>query len=158
MSVVDVYGYSVFCDDVRQEVNAKQSFMGVYPNAMSIHGTFPASIPKLCISIYFCELQALAEKRDWIIPIAVFGPGESFDNPALKGELPAPDENYINSLKNFPKYANADELYAVANINISFIPLLIKEPGWLKVRARYNDRIIRLGSIRVDPGPIPQPT
>jgi hypothetical protein len=125
---------------------------------MSVYGTFPAIIAKLCISVYFYELQDIAAKRDDIVPVSVFGPGESFDNPALKGELPPPDVNYLNSLSQFPHYRDTDALYAVANINIMFAPLLIKEPGWLRVRARYKDEVIRLGSIRIDQGPIPQAT
>lgn len=42
----------VYCDDIRQEVGAKLSFMGIYTGDMILR-SFPAILPKLCIAINF---------------------------------------------------------------------------------------------------------
>lgn len=42
----------IYCDDIRQEVGAKLSFMGIYTGDM-ILGSIPAILPKLCIAINF---------------------------------------------------------------------------------------------------------
>lgn len=43
--------YAVFCDDIRHEINGKLSYMGIYQGALYFP-EFPASMPKLCISIH----------------------------------------------------------------------------------------------------------
>jgi len=44
------YAYSIFCDDIRNEVNGKASFMGVVGSLLYVN-TFPCVLPKLCILI-----------------------------------------------------------------------------------------------------------
>lgn len=44
------FAYSIFCDDIRYEVNNKSSYMGVFGNLMYLP-SFPAVLPKLCIAI-----------------------------------------------------------------------------------------------------------
>ena len=39
---------TTFCDDIRQEVGGKQSFIGVYNTVMYVP-TFPVTLPKLCV-------------------------------------------------------------------------------------------------------------
>ena len=39
-----------FCDDIREEVGGKLSFMGIYSGDMIVPG-FPVVLPKLCINI-----------------------------------------------------------------------------------------------------------
>lgn len=43
------YLHSFFCDDIRQEVGNKLSFMGMYQGVMFVPA-FPAELQKLCIS------------------------------------------------------------------------------------------------------------
>lgn len=38
----------IYCDDVRQELGNKQSFIGVYPGDLYVE-TMPALLPKLCM-------------------------------------------------------------------------------------------------------------
>ena len=44
------YAYSLFCDDIRHEVNGKVSFMGTFAGALFLPGV-PAVLPKLCCVI-----------------------------------------------------------------------------------------------------------
>ena len=39
---------TIFCDDVRQEIGGKCSYIGVYGGEMFVPG-FPVSLPKLCL-------------------------------------------------------------------------------------------------------------
>lgn len=151
----DVYGYTIFCDDVRQEVNAKLSYMGIFPFSVSIEGTFPAAIGKLCLSIYFFELQKLAMARDWEVPLLVYGPGQTLETPAAQAVIPILPTSAQENLKRSPTYESEENLYAIGSVLIIFNPLVIHEPGWIRVRARYKDELIKLGSLRVDQGTIP---
>ncbi len=39
----------IYCDDVRQEIGNKQSFIGVYPGDLIIAGSLPVVLPRLCL-------------------------------------------------------------------------------------------------------------
>jgi hypothetical protein len=151
----DVYGYTIFCDDVRQEIHAKTSLMGVLPPVISVHGTFPFSVSKLCMSIYFYELQKLALVREDEVPILVFGPGQTIDNPGLRAMVPVAPKELIDAARKEPTYGSQEPLYAIGNIILMAAPFVIQEPGWIRVRAIYGKDVLSLGSLRFDQGPIP---
>ncbi|MFZ5936617.1 DUF6941 family protein [Pseudomonas sp. HS6-2] len=44
------FAYSVFCDDIRNEINNKISMMGIFGSLMYLQ-TFPSVLPKLCAVI-----------------------------------------------------------------------------------------------------------
>jgi len=39
----------IYCDDVRQEIGNKQSFIGVYPGDLIVSEALPVVLPKLCL-------------------------------------------------------------------------------------------------------------
>jgi hypothetical protein len=150
----EVYGYTIFCDDVRQEINAKVSLIGVLPPVISVHGPFPFQAQKLCMAVYFYEAHKLALAREHEVPLVVFGPGQTIDNPAMSAIVPrAPKEILEEALKG-PMYISDETLYSIAITILWASPFLIQEPGWVRVRAIYGDEIIKLGSLRFDQGPI----
>jgi hypothetical protein len=44
------FAYAIFCDDIRNEVNNKTSFMGIVGHLMYLP-VFPIVLPKLCVSV-----------------------------------------------------------------------------------------------------------
>jgi hypothetical protein len=142
-----VYGASIFCDDIRQEINAKQSFIGVYPHSVKIQGQFPATIPRLFISVILYELNELASTRDWEIPIFVLGPGNEINNPIFRGSVPVPPNHA--RVPPDTKLEGMNQIYMVTSFALSFEPIVINAPGFLLVRALYKDKIIKLGSLRL---------
>jgi hypothetical protein len=44
------FAYTIFCDDIRYEVNNKTSYIGIMGNLMYLPA-FPAVLPKLCVLI-----------------------------------------------------------------------------------------------------------
>lgn len=47
-SIVMTQGFSVFCDDIREEINAKTTLVGVYSGEMLVAAKGPVLIPQLC--------------------------------------------------------------------------------------------------------------
>ncbi len=43
------FGYSIFCDDIRNEVGGKLSFIGCYSSVIIVTQKFPLVLPKFCI-------------------------------------------------------------------------------------------------------------
>jgi hypothetical protein len=60
----------IFCDDIRQEVGNKFSFMGIYTSELTVPG--PVLLPKLCISV-----KVVTDKDD---------PFESLEVRIVKGD------------------------------------------------------------------------
>lgn len=44
------YVQTIFCDDIRHEINGKTSFIGVYSGDLFVK-TFPVILPKLCLAV-----------------------------------------------------------------------------------------------------------
>lgn len=44
--------FSIFSDDVRQEMDGKVSLIGVYQGGMNVNGVPPVGLPKLVVSTY----------------------------------------------------------------------------------------------------------
>ena len=49
------YGYTIFCDDFRQEIGGKLSYMGIYRGKLILNKPLPASLLKLCLAIHYFE-------------------------------------------------------------------------------------------------------
>src|SRR5262245_47170442 len=81
-------GYTIFCDDIRQEVAGKTSYIGVYQDSLITNAPFPMALPKFGISITIFD-SPLKSKKFAEIPFKVFLPGE--DAPALEGAMPLPE-------------------------------------------------------------------
>ena len=70
-------GHTVFCDDIRHEINGKITLVGTYTNIMYISGSLPHVLPKFCLGIVFREAK------------------DSLDNVTIKIFFPGDDENPI---------------------------------------------------------------
>src|SRR5437763_16850721 len=93
------WGFSVFCDDLRQEVDGKRTLVGAYMAAMNVTGTLPASLPKLAIAVTFFEPHAAAATRDWEMPLCMIMPGETFDTAAFRIMVPPPPPEVLDEIK-----------------------------------------------------------
>ena len=58
--VPDFFGHTVFCDDIRFEMDGKLTFVGVYANGvMPTPADFPLTLPKFCFSLIFNQRKDL---------------------------------------------------------------------------------------------------
>jgi hypothetical protein len=145
----DIYGYTVFCDDVRQELGGKTSFIGVYSDTMLVHGEFPLTLPKFGFGISLLQRREIFEAN---VEVQIFLPGDGEESPsialqgseAVEGAVAAQTAAQVEGL---PK---GDERIIAMHLNVIAAPLIFKEPGIMKVRgALRRGDVIRLGSIRI---------
>jgi len=133
-------GYTIFCDDVRQENNGKQIFIGVY-NADMVVESLPALLPSFSFVIRYQEMKGESELPVKIV-ITVPNPDDQMifeaDLPrdAFKLAAPAPD-------------AVQGEMMTAINLASSIVGLVITHLGRIKVRAYRGDDEIRLGTLRI---------
>jgi hypothetical protein len=139
-------GYAIFCDDIRQEVGNKFSFMGIYSGVAVFETDFPITVPRLCIAVNFL-LGPKDERRD--VKVKVIASNVDGENVVVEGDLPAKAFEDVVSLPG----VESTHLHSVVHIAIS--PLTIEKPGSIKVRAYYGDDEYKLGSLQVLRGPLP---
>jgi hypothetical protein len=145
----ELWGYTIFSDDLRLEHDGRRSLMGVFIGNMSIAGDFPMIIPKFAASIVVYEPLDAANSRVDEIKLAISFPGETFETASIQGQIsPAPKEA-IENIRNAPTYSSDEPLYV--RIDMFFVAAVnIQEAGWIRVRGRQNGQILKLGSLRVD--------
>lgn len=124
------FATSIFCDDVRQEVNGKVSYMGVYHNAMFC-ASFPAQLIKLCINISITT------------PIS-----EPFKSLSFKGsyegeplfELPLTEEQIEEALAQAVR--QPDARFRAVQVMMVIAPMALNKPGQLKIEVEADGETV----------------
>jgi len=134
-------GYVIFCDDIRQEIAGKTSYIGVYQDDLLTSVPFPTVLPKFGISIVIFYTPTKS-RQPQEIPFKIFLPGHE-PIPALEGQIPITE--HVNALM------PADYVPPVMRVtaNVIIAPLEIKSPGLIRVEAYLAQRTIDLGTLRV---------
>jgi hypothetical protein len=147
-------GYTVFCDDIRQEVGNKMSMMGVYSSALLTPEPFPIVLPKLCMFVTYMEVKGTETEP---LSFSVYMPGDDDETPTFNYVF----EEIVEVRANAPHAPIPDGVdipsHAESVLPIKFpviiSPVEIREPGFVRVRAQIGDRIYKLGSLLVASAP-----
>jgi hypothetical protein len=134
------FGYTVFCDDIRQEVLGKITLVGVYQGEMTVIGVAPVQIPKLALSIHFFEKPT--EGHD-PLEIQIFLPGDADEAPSQRVSIPPRD--HVSA----PEQQGAEDIRARIAVAFQFVPLVVHQEGTLKVRMKRGDDLFRLGALPI---------
>jgi hypothetical protein len=150
----DPFAMTIFCDDVRNEIGGKFSYVGIYTGGMEVP-TFPAALPKFAFVVSVIEPRKMAEVRDEPIQIKIYLPGET--DPAINGSLaPIKEEVYRAPVPYIEEDPGANVIFT-ANAIFVVAPLVIQRPGRIRVRCEYPGvGLMRGGSLGVLQGPAAQ--
>jgi hypothetical protein len=140
------YGHSVFCDDIRHETSGKLTLVGVYTNAMFVHGEFPFTLPKFGISITYSERHGTCSGP---VFFRVFLPGDPDSRHSMEAAVPQMDELRQRALAELKKMdVRPEEKFLQLHTQI-LQQIVLKEPGSIRVRAMCGSDEVRLGSLNV---------
>lgn len=143
---MDRYGYSIFCDDIRNEAGGKLSFIGCYNGVMFISGQFPLLLPKLCVHTH---IFSPASKPFSSIVVRCYLPGD--DTPFSEEAIETPRRSAQSELVANLKTNTDAPLFIVAATSLIFTPLELRSSGLLRVRALIDaEQELRLGSLRIE--------
>jgi hypothetical protein len=143
---MDRYGYSIFCDDIRNEAGGKLSFIGCYNGVIFISGQFPLVLPKLCVHTH---VFSPASKPFNSLVVRCYLPGD--DTPFSEEAIETPRRSEQSELVANLKTDTDAPLFIVAATSLIFTPLELKSAGLLRVRALIDARQeLRLGSLRIE--------
>ena len=143
---MDRYGYSIFCDDIRNEAGGKLSFIGCYNGVIFISGQFPLVLPKLCVHTHIFSPASLPFNS---IVVRCYLPGD--DGPFSEEAIETPGRSAQSELVANLKTDTNAPLFIVAATSLIFTPLELKSAGLMRVRALIDaEHEVRLGSLRIE--------
>ena len=124
------YGYCIFCDDIRNEVGEKLSFIGCYNGTMFVAQKFPMTLPKFCAHVTLVTPSTQPYRS---IVLKCYGPGE--DRPLLEERLETPQMDEQEEIADKVQRVEVAPVSIVAAASLVFSPLKIRQPGLISVRA-----------------------
>lgn len=153
------YGYSIFCDDIRNEIGGKLSFIGCYNSVMFIPSEFPFTLPKFCVHFHILSPASLPFRT---ILARCYAPGEVEPIASERIDPPAQIEQQRLIGELGDEYTAPKLIVAAASL--IFTPLKIRGPGLISIRTLLDDESeeLKIGSLRVmvpheDPAQAPRP-
>lgn len=152
----DCFGFTIFCDDIRDEIGGKHSFIGTYSGRLFVHGDFPLAIPKFGFGISYAQRR---EVFDPIVEIRIYLPGDSDEQPSIQTGLSEQDmrSGASEAQTRLDSIPDAIGRYIVLRHNLVLAPLVISQAGMIKVRAVRGDTLVRIGSLQIHRASLPAP-
>lgn len=136
------FGYTIFCDDIRNEMDGKVTLVGIYAGEMIFNVPLPAIIPKLGFVIKYFERSG--ESTD-PIKLLIYLPGDEENKASITFDFP------YEEMRKVPPQQDSEikdaRLSGIFNLVLS--PVNITQEGMIKVRAIRGEDTIRLGSLRI---------
>src|ERR1700722_3753839 len=146
--MMERYGYSIFCDDIRNEPGGKLSFIGCYNAVMFTAPPFPLVLPKFWTHFHVFSPATQPSKP---VLARCYVPGST--DPVAEESIDVPRlQDQMDLLANLPRNGQAPPFIVVA-ASLVFTPLEIPEPGLIQVRVLINGGPdeLHLGSLSVTP-------
>lgn len=150
----DVFGSTIFCDDVRMEISHKIIYIGVYQGAMMIHQAFPYKLPTFCFAVL---LQQRTEIFNPKVTLRIFLPGDPDDAASDAASIVAEMGEHVSgaAMKHADDVSDkagipqADRKFVTMTATLQMQALEIKQPGLIKVRADIGENRYKLGGLSV---------
>jgi hypothetical protein len=140
------FGYSIFCDDIRNEVGGKLSFIGCYNAVMFVSSTFPLVLPKFC-----AHMTVLTDAGQPFLSVVArcYMPGET--EPVIEEKIDTPDPAGQLELAAKAERHPKEPQYIAVSASLILSPACIEVPGLIRIRAVVDGGPdeMKLGSLRI---------
>jgi len=134
-------GYTIFCDEVRQEIGGKLLFIGVYSGDMVVFGAPPFAMRSFTAVVNYLERPG---ESHFPVKLKLFAPGS--ETAVSEFELSLDEARaQFNAVAAPP----GEDPMLKSLILMQVSPLIITEPGLIKVRAYRGSDEFRLGTLNV---------
>lgn len=149
----DVYGYTIFCDEIRVETVGKLFYIGTYSGGvMTIHRPFPTILQRLAMDIVY-----LQRRSKFIMPthFIIALPGETEETASIRFDIPTEQAEEIQKNEEAKNGNDPEKPLVQIGGPIALSNIEIKQPGRLMVRAARDNEYIRLGALNILQGDVP---
>lgn len=140
------HGFTIFCEDLREEVSGQTTYVGVYGDAMFIDHPLPIQLPQMFMAVHLFDEPREGEAN---IVLKVAGPGFNFDSPEMS--LDINPEFKLLDLPDIGDMPARPRAHVVVKMGAT--PYKIARYGRLRVAAIWNGNFVPLGSLAISPTP-----
>jgi hypothetical protein len=136
---------TLFCDDIRQEVGGKLSFIGAYSGGLFVEG-FPVTLPRLCL---FVKVVTPAADPVRALTLRVLRDEE------ILQEITADEEQLAVACDSVEEMTQEElkERVHVANFVLVFSPIQFHGPCTLRVRVETENGEMRGIALKIARAP-----
>ena len=132
--MLEPFGVTLFCDDVRDEKGGKQTYVGVHRRVLRLAAKKPVTLPRLCV-----------------VSHVVIPSGFTFDS--FRHELVLHrkdgDETIAGGVQQGPAFRKEADKGIKAIVGMEIVPLELQDDCELRVRAVFGDLVIPMGALTV---------
>lgn len=132
------YAYSVFCDDIRQEINGKITMVGIYTDRLLVT-SLPTVLPKLCLALSIATDKS--RMFEDLSVIGTFGADEVFKIELQK-------EQIQNIVAQAPKSENPAKFFTV-QLNAILTPFQLQRTGKLTIEVIADGEKLECGGLEM---------
>ncbi len=133
-----IAGHVIFCDDVREEVGGKTTYVGAYKSDLIVNGDFPVTLPKLAVCIIWSQSM---DEDDLPVEIEVSIPGR--EDPIIKAELP------LQRVEAGTSEFAPEERLKIIEVVAMISPLTLEGPGTISVIATRDKKRLSLRKLGI---------
>ena len=139
------YVHTTFCDDIRQEIGGKLSFIGIYGTTLYAQ-SFPLTLPKLCLAINVVTPSSHPLRK---LVVRVFKDDELLSESQ-------PDQALLTSkddeMLDMPEDERQNRRMILRLLNV-FSPFQIDDPCKLSVRVETEEEEINAIGLKIEQMP-----
>lgn len=140
---MSIWGFTIFCDDIRHEIGGKKSYIGCYFNELIIDGSLPVTLPKLSFVVNIVLPFLNSSKGE----LLVYLPTDA-DEPTIRSELPrVTDEDRAQFGQAFDRTDADRELRVMAEFVMA--PFEVPKAGAIRVVALVEGEEIPCGRLDI---------
>ena len=140
------WGFSIFCEDIRDEIGGTSSWMGVLKGSLDVISEFPVMIAKLSVVIKYYEVPGIHNED---LEFRIY----STDDVVIAGVKF--EKNFREAFSKLEDEFSGEGQLISLEIPFEFSPMNFPKPGVLKVRMFDGSQEMKLGSLVVRSSPPP---
>ena len=134
-----IKGYTIFCDDIRQEISGKTTYVGVYNGLINFSGPAPQTLPTFAMLInLFIEPDISIEDQ---MKLLVIFPGVNL--PVMEADI-----DIKGALSDSRGNLLPDQILHM-QIPVMTRNIVFAESGLVKVRGNVSGEELKFGALKV---------
>jgi hypothetical protein len=146
MTSPTLWGFSIFCEVIREEIGGTSSWIGVLKGSLDVISDFPVMIANLSVIIKYYEVPGLHNED---LEFRIYGT----DDVVVAGVKF--EKNFRESFAKLEDEFSGEGQLISLEIPFEFSPMNFSKPGVLKVRMFDGAQEVKLGSLMFKSGPAP---
>lgn len=143
---IEAYGITVFCDDIRHEINGKMTLVGCYSSELNFSGPAPGVLPTFAALVSLRFPNGISFET---LNLSVMKAEGGECSEIFSAETKISPEAFLDESDNVEE--NIDDKVLSVVVPIQWSPLVFSASALLRVRAKLDTgQEVRAGSLKIN--------